>query len=141
VHKAYAALTILRASEPFPSAAVRTQKADEAYRLVLAQAGATIPNRDTWDARVVEEVRTGVARFGKTYEGGGRGIIDSQADVGGWPALTSGAATPDRDHDGMADAWEMAHHLDPNDPTDGPRDRNDDGYTNVEEYLNSLVPD
>jgi hypothetical protein len=82
----------------------------------------------------------GVARFGKTYEGCGRGIIDSQADVGGWPALTSGAAAPDRDHDGMADDWEMAHHFDPNDPTDSPRDRNDDGYTNVEEYLNSLVP-
>jgi hypothetical protein len=140
VHKAYAALRVLRATEPFASAPVRTQTAADAYSQVLAQVGATLPRRDLWDARVVEEVRTGTAHFGKTYEGGGRGIIDSPADVGGWPVLTSSPAAPDRDHDGIADAWESTHGLDPTDPNDGPRDRDGDGYTNVEEYLNALVP-
>jgi hypothetical protein len=107
---------------------------------VLEQVGATLPRRDPLDARIVEEVRTGTARFGKTYEGGGRGIIDSQSDVGGWPTLSSVPAPSDRDHDGMPDAWEAAHQLDPDDPKDGPKDRDGDGYSNVEEYLNSLVP-
>ena len=39
------------------------------------------------DRRVVEEIRTGTATFGESYKGGGKGIIDSQKDVGGWPEL------------------------------------------------------
>ena len=30
--------------------------------------------------------------------------------------------------------------MNPTDPTDGPKDRNQDGYTSLEDYLNSLVP-
>ena len=44
----------------------------------------------------------------------------------------------DTDHDGMPDAWEKAHGLDPHDPADRNGDRDGDGYTNLEEYLNSL---
>ena len=40
----------------------------------------------------------------------------------------------------MPDTWETAHGLNPNDPSDGPKDRNNDGSANLEEYLNSLVP-
>jgi hypothetical protein len=39
----------------------------------------------------------------------------------------------------MPDAWETAHGLDPKDASDGSKDRDGDGYTNVEEYLNDLV--
>jgi len=42
--------------------------------------------------------------------------------------------------DGMPDAWETAHGLSPNDPADGPRDLDADGYTDRGEYLNSLIP-
>ena len=38
----------------------------------------------------------------------------------------------DRDRDGMPDAWERANDLNPEDPNNG------DGYTNLEEYVNSL---
>jgi hypothetical protein len=41
---------------------------------VLADAGATLPRRDAVDARLVREVEQ---RSGR--------IIDSQAQVGGWP--------------------------------------------------------
>ena len=106
----------------------RTQSATDATDLVLARSGASL-RRDAVDRRIIDDVRT---RRGK--------LIDSQDQVGGWPALMSSPAPADRDHDGMPDAWETAHGLDPNDPADGRTDRDGDGYTNLEEYLNSLCP-
>lgn len=130
----------IRARRPLAAAPVTTHSAEEAYRLVLANVGATLPKRDSHDARIIEEVRTGTAKYGETWEGGGKGIINSQTAVGGWPVLTSAPPPVDSDHDGMPDYWEDDRDLDPNDPSDGPKDRNDDGYSNVEEYINSLVP-
>jgi hypothetical protein len=129
----------LRVNEPFVVAPVRTQSAEDAFELVLKHAGASRA-RDTVDARIVEEIRTGTAAYGETWGGGGKGIINSQKAVGGWPALKSAPAPTDADHDGMPDEWERAHSLNPNDSTDGAQDCDGDGYTNLEEYLNSLVP-
>ena len=39
----------------------------------------------------------------------------------------------------MPDQWEAGHGLDPANPADGNADRNGDGYTNLEDWLNSLV--
>ena len=36
----------------------------------------------------------------------------------------------------MPDEWELAVCLDPYDPSDTSGDRNGDGYTNIEEYIN-----
>jgi hypothetical protein len=93
---------------------------------VLARAGAS-KARDTIDAAVVAGVRSGSGR-----------IIDSQDDMGGWPALKSRPAPRDGDGDGMPDDWERAHGLDPR-KDDGAADRNGDGWTNLEEYLDSLT--
>ncbi|HRI87243.1 MAG TPA: pectate lyase [Candidatus Hydrogenedentes bacterium] len=128
----------LRAMEPYVVAPVSTQSAEEAYELVLSHAGCS-KSRDTVDARIIEEIRTGTAKFGETFKGGGKGIIDSQASVGGWPELRSTEPPGDTDHDGMPDAWETEAGLDPSDPADGALDRNDDGYTNLEDYLNELA--
>ena len=68
---------------------------------MLAEAGASVW-RDPVDRRVVEGVRT---RTGK--------VINTQAEVGGWPALPAGKPAKDRDGDGMPDAWERAHGLNP----------------------------
>jgi hypothetical protein len=38
----------------------------------------------------------------------------------------------------MADQWETRHGFAPESPTDGPEDADGDGYTNVEEFLNSI---
>jgi|GEM_PF-837058 len=122
----------LLAEEPVSFAPVKTVSAQEAYPLVLADVGATLPKRDSVDARVLEEVRTGKNTFGK-------GVVLDPEDVGGWPELSSTEAPLDSDADGMPDAWEKAHGLSPTDASDGTKDRDGDGYTNVEEYLNGLA--
>jgi hypothetical protein len=129
----------LRVNEPYMVAPVITQPAEEAFELVLASAGAS-SLRDAVDTRIVQEIRTGTARFGETWQGGGKGIIDSQKEVGGWPPLRSQPSPRDDDGDGMPNDWEVQHDLDPAASSDGRLDRNGDGYTNVEEYVNSLVP-
>jgi len=53
--------------------------------------------------------------------------------------LPTAAAPADLDRDGMADAWERASGLDPDDDSDRNGDRNRDGWTNLEEYINSLA--
>ncbi len=128
----------LRVDKPFVVAPVTTQSAEAAYELVLAQAGCSL-SRDSVDRRIINEIRTGTATFGETYRGGGKGIIDSQAAVGGWPELHSQNPPLDSDHDGIPDDWERKHHLDPNNPLDAAGESNKKGYTNLEEYLNLLV--
>lgn len=105
-----------------------THAAAEAAELVLAHAGASL-RRDAVDARVVDDVRQ---RRGK--------LIDSQREVGGFPAVQSASAPRDADRDGMADAWEVAQGLDPKNAADRNGTRESGGYTNLERYLDSLVP-
>jgi hypothetical protein len=127
-----------RVHSPHLAAPVTTQTAEQAFELVLANAGAVLPKRDAVDTRIIEEVRTGTTHYGGTW-GGGSGMIDSQTQVGGWPVLRSLPAPRDDDHDGMADEWEAAHRLDPSNPEDRNGDFNGDGYTNLEKYLNILT--
>lgn len=101
--------------------------AGQAEARVLAGAGAGRV-RDAVDERIVAGVRERALR-----------IIDSQTDVGGWPAVATGTPWIDTDGDGMPDDWERANALDPSDPADGPADRNGDGWTNLEDWLNSLA--
>ncbi len=119
----------LRQTDPWDFAAVATQTAEEAYEAVLAGAGAALPTRDAVDERIVADVRAGTGT-----------AIDSQSEVGGWPAYPAGEAPDDGDHDGMPDAWETEHGLDPADAADGAADADGDGYTNIEEYLNATDP-
>ena len=94
---------------------------------MLAEAGAS-RRRDAAEARLVAGVRDRTHRR-----------IDSQQQVGGWPTLSGPAAAPDKDQDGMPDAWEKTHGLDPASALDRNADRDSDGYTNLEEYLNELA--
>lgn len=116
---------------PNPFAPVRTVAADEAYEMVLADVGATLPKRDSVDTRIIKEVSSGKATFGK-------GVVLDPSEVGGWPELKSAPAPADEDHDGMPDDWEEANGLNPQDPKDG-NAVGKDGYTNLENYLNKLA--
>lgn len=115
------------ASSPYATPTIDTTSAKAAYGQVLARAGAVRPYRDAVDRRIVSEVK----------ERGGR-IIDSPSQVGGWPALPTATPPADADRDGMPDEWERAHGSKPG-AKDGSGDQDGDGWTNVEEYLNSLA--
>ncbi|HEY1200115.1 MAG TPA: pectate lyase [Niastella sp.] len=110
--------------------------AKEAYKTVLAGAGATLPKRDATDARVVYEVQHKIASgkgvFGKA------GIIDSPAAVEGWAVYNQGTVLADTDADGMPDAYEKLNKLRATMSADG-NAVTASGYTNLEVYLNSLV--
>ncbi|HVK08876.1 MAG TPA: DUF5060 domain-containing protein [Gemmataceae bacterium] len=126
-----------RSEKPLYEPFVETHTAREAFESVLANVGATRPKQDAVDRRVIADV----SKRGHTFTGSrGKlpGIIDSQADAGGWPGYKSAESPPDTDHDGMPDEWEKRHGLNPSDPADGAALRND-GYTNLEHYLNELA--
>ncbi|MBS1210268.1 MAG: pectate lyase [Proteobacteria bacterium] len=118
---------ITLASAPFTAPSLTTQTAADAYALVLAHAGASVPVRDAVDVRVIEQVKTGTGR-----------LIDSQNEVGGWPKLASGTPPVDSDEDGIPDDWELAHGLNPKDGKDAAT-LSASGYTNLEVYLNELA--
>lgn len=111
---------------PVDVAPVTSDPAPQAYARVLASAGAS-KARDGVDLAVVAGVRD---RTGHQ--------IDSQSEMGGWPNLKSLPAPEDSDGDGMPDSWEKAHRLNP--AKDDSAEVSKDGFTNVERYLNSLVP-
>jgi pectate lyase len=109
--------------------AVKTVPANAVVELVLASVGASLPQRDAVDARLIDHVRTHTGK-----------MINSQTEVGGWPQLASAPAPADADHDGMPDAWENKHGLNPRDAADAGIDSDKDGYTNIEEFLNATDP-
>ncbi len=136
----------IRLSEPMDYLLTTTHTAEDAYEKVLAFAGASL-SRDTYDSYIIDEVRNGTAAY--TGAGNHKGIIDSQEDLrpagasdgwSAWPVLNSTPSSPDTDGDGMPDEWETAHGLNPNDAGDGAK-VGADGYTYLENYLNSLVTD
>lgn len=108
---------------------VTTMKATEAFDRVLAGAGCTRPVRDAVDERIINDVRQQWTR-----------VVNNPSEVGGWPELAAGMASPDSDHDGMPDAWEKQHGLNPADIADAAKDVDGDGYTNIEEFLNGTNP-
>lgn len=126
--KPYNNSTYIVKTAPIWPSGVNAKNSDKVLDSVLTKAGAYPYARDAVDVRIVENVKTGTGQ-----------LIDSQSQVGGWPNLKVGTSPTDKDHDGMPDLWEIERNLNPNDKSDGNLDRNGDGFTNVEEYLNGLL--
>ena len=133
-----------RSNVRFWESRITEESADAAYADVLSNVGANAQGLDQWDSRYINEVKNGTY----TYTGSVdklRGIIDSQNDVGGYPTSSTfkgGTAPADSDGDGMSDAWESAHGLNPNNAADGSiATLSADDYTNLEMYLNELAGD
>jgi len=141
----------MKYDKPLPMAKISILPTKEAYNYVLDNVGATLPKRDPVDTRVIEQVRTGKINYLKdvklpetqfehrrlpidSYK---QGIITDISQVGGYPEY-KGTPYKDSDKDGMPDEWEKKNGLNPNDPSDASK-YTDNGYTNIENYLNSLV--
>lgn len=73
----------LAAAEPFPAPPVTMESAEAAYQHVLKSVGATLPQRDSVDERIIREVTTGTGH-----------IINRLADVGGWPQFPESHSSP-----------------------------------------------
>ncbi|HLB72497.1 MAG TPA: thrombospondin type 3 repeat-containing protein, partial [Sedimentisphaerales bacterium] len=117
------------AGKPFPAPPVALDPVSQLSDKVLTTVGAYKPSRDALDHRIVKSVRDKTGTY--------------RVNTGGpWPDLAAGAPAPpaDSDHDGIPDAWEKAHGLDPNNADDGAAPAAN-GYTNVENYLNELAGD
>lgn len=137
-------------TEEVPMAAVSTHGAVQARDAVLTYGGSSL-YPDEVDQRIIEECKTGTTTYhtevGTTYNG----IIDKINDPAApadsirpsFPELTPTAREEgfDTDQDGMPDAFETAHNLNPNDPADANTKTLDTYYSNLEVYLHSLVAD
>lgn len=141
----------IRLTSPLETGVITTQSAEEAYQSVLARAGCS-KWRDCIDERVIEETRSGTATYRGSRSANAAqypGLIDLPSDVTPsgqvlpWPELSAGKTTQaqrkDTDGDGMPDEWEKRVRLNPTDASDGNQTTlNQEGYTNLEVYLNSL---
>jgi hypothetical protein len=112
--------TIVNTPWDFPKITLHTGA--ETYDTVLARVGAW--PRDSMNRRTVNEVKTRTGSLGQCYD----------------PNITSGPPLPaDTDMDGMPDFWETGMGFNPNDKSDNNGDHDNDGYTNIEEYINDVA--
>lgn len=130
-----------------------TENARDAYDRVLDHVGANWWTRDdvidTPDERIIHETRTGT---GKIMAWADNPWDNDPTEGAEWRALKN-TATMYRDGawdtepatnaaygagDGMPTYWELEHGLNPN-IRDDAGDFDDDGYTNLEEYLNEIA--
>ncbi len=124
----------IKAEKPWPAPPVTTQKAEDAYKSVLAHVGC-LP-RDSVSKRMVKDTREGTGEWGRHEPKGG--LMEG---------MTPGKAPKDSDNDGMPDEWEKAHKLNPADPKDAngivpagaSKDDRHKGYTYIEFYINELA--
>ncbi|MGI4869888.1 MAG: pectate lyase family protein [Janthinobacterium lividum] len=142
----------LRVDQPLPMPDLTMLPTQQAYAYVLDHAGATLPHRDPVDTRIVTQVRTGKIDYKEgvplpttqfqhrrlpidSYK---KGIITDPVQVGGYPAY-AGQPYQDADKDGIPDDYEKKHGLNAGSAADAGKVAGKDGYTNIENYLNSLV--
>ncbi|MCF6176566.1 MAG: hypothetical protein L3J71_12465 [Victivallaceae bacterium] len=115
----------------------------------LDENGDWVANRDSVDSRVISEYfnNTGmlpdiVDDFGgwSVYVNGSYSLVyESIFALGGYN-LNSGTPYIDSDSDGMPDVWEDNYSLDKNNNNDAVMDADNDGYDNLEEFLNGTNP-
>lgn len=121
-------LSVLKSSPVFAGSGVDVMAASAVKNYVLSHAGARVGGAlDAIDARIVDSVQKLTGR-----------IIDSPSQVGGYITASTRTTLADTDKDGIPDVHETALGFDPR-KFDAHGDRDKDGYTNIEEYIGSLL--
>ncbi|MEM9650402.1 MAG: hypothetical protein AAF969_18155, partial [Bacteroidota bacterium] len=123
---------------PMLGAALNIKTANDAYEDVMGNVGANAYfddggniqyYLDNYDSSKISNVQNDISK-------------SSLPDFSSWriPSLPNNSrpGNYDTDRDGIADVWEITVGLDPTDPDDANADRNDDGYTNLEDFLNQV---
>lgn len=130
----------IKLTEPLDIALTTNHSADLAYERVLEYTGCCLI-RDEVDARIIDDVKNRKASF--TGSGNKAGYINTPFDTKPsgagndwtpWPELKQGVAPTDSNNDGIPDGW-----LEANYPGKKATDKNVEGYTYFEMYLESLV--
>lgn len=120
--------TSRRSLVPYPSQIVDDKitlvDAFDLWANLSLTVGASLPKRDSADEKLINDYNTGYNR-------------DSAYITQVFPALERGTPYLDLDNDGMADEWEKANGMDPT-KDDSAGDKDGDGYTNLEEFLNLI---
>jgi hypothetical protein len=115
------------------TALLPTKSAADSYAAVIAGAGASL-HRDQVDSLVVADLKS----LGKSGT-----LWTNQTATGltnmGYGTLAGGTAPTDTDKDGMPDAWETKHGLDPSNAADATGDFDKTGFTNIEKYINGIA--
>jgi hypothetical protein len=138
-------------NKPLPMPALSIMNAEKAKTYVLANAGATLPRRDAVDTRIAKQVSTGKIEYDPNVklpetqfkhrrlpiDSYKIGIITDPVQAGGYPNYT-GTPHTDTDSDGMPDAYEIKNGFNPKNPADASGIAKN-GYSNIENYLNSVV--
>lgn len=99
---------------------IKTQTAQEAYEQVLAESGATLPKRDSIDARVVADVKNGTGR-----------IINNANEVGGILKTENISRVFEIPSD-----WKILNNMGTAKETDIIKSGKWTGYTWIEAYVN-----
>ncbi len=131
-------------SAPFFPSYATVESAREAYKSVLSDVGANQPMQDLTDQRVTAETLS----RSYTYVGsksGIRGEIDDEQDAGGFEDYPEQLRPVgyDSDYDGLPNWWEEIRGTDPltrtRDYVETNLDREGDGYTELERYLDFMA--
>lgn len=120
--------TSYRSTAPFSTQIINDNialyDANDIWSNIKNHVGNSYPQRDSFDALLINDVDNGTVSS------------SNSSAVGGFPTLANGTPPTDIDNDGMPDSWETAVFdtlsKEGNGDTDG------DGYTDLEEYLNTL---
>ena len=125
------------------------------FQAVLYQDGTIQFNYLEFADTLASDSGSGISR------GGGLEVIDLSQSVAAVPTLAGhsfrfnvdepvldidgdglpNAEDPDDDNDGMSDVWEDTYNLDPLNAADATLDGDDDGLSNLNEYLAGTTPD
>ena len=123
-----------RVSTPYDYPELKLNAGKTLLQTNLPTVGASLPYRDMTDCYMVDEVMS----YGKK----GALISNEETLIYGAPntwKVYAGVKKQDTDGDGMPDEWEIDNATDP--AKDDAMVLRDNGYTNIENYINSITAD